>query len=67
MCIHNYNITDLFSVPDPTVGKIVVSGILDRETNGINVVVFYVTAIDSAGHNDTVIYLLHIIIIIYNI
>lgn len=47
----------LFSIPDDSVGKIVVSGILDKENgppNGIYVISFYVTATDSAGHNDTV-------------
>lgn len=47
----------LFSVPDSSIGKIVVSGDLDKENgppNGPYVITFYVTAYDSAGHNDTV-------------
>lgn len=47
----------MFSVPDPTVGKIVVSGLLDKENgppDGSYVITFYVTATDNAGHNDTV-------------
>uniref|UniRef100_A0A1X7VA24 Cadherin domain-containing protein n=1 Tax=Amphimedon queenslandica TaxID=400682 RepID=A0A1X7VA24_AMPQE len=47
----------LFSIPDDTIGKIVVSGDIDKENgppNSLYVITFYVTAYDSAGHNDTV-------------
>ena len=55
----------LFSVPDNTIGKIVVSGDIDKENgppNGLYVITFYVTAYDSAGHNDTVSHISFIIL-----
>jgi hypothetical protein len=44
---------NLFSIPDPSVGKITVSGSVDREAAPAGVV-FNMTAADSAGNSDSI-------------